>query len=128
MSTEIVDLGRVGRVYRLTATREGPEPTNPPNPPQDDPTPDRPNPHTSPHHTRPRGNPMTTVETNHKLAYTINETARALGLSRSSIYKLINHGELPSSMIGHRRLIFAQDLNDFIQRHRNPNQTGGGAA
>ncbi|MEL7207229.1 MAG: helix-turn-helix domain-containing protein [Actinomycetota bacterium] len=57
----------------------------------------------------------------HKLAYNINEAAQALGVGRSTLYKLINNGALPSTTIGSRRLIFRQDLDEFVERERRRN-------
>jgi excisionase family DNA binding protein len=55
---------------------------------------------------------------NEKLAYQIVEAARATGLSRSSLYRAMNSGALKSFHVGARRLIWAQDLEAFLQRHR----------
>lgn len=40
-----------------------------------------------------------------ELAYSINRTAKALGVGRSTIYKLINTGEIDALKIGRRTLI-----------------------
>ena len=56
-----------------------------------------------------------------KLAYNVNEAAQALGVGRSTLYKLINDGALPSTTIGSRRLIFRQDLDEFVARERRRN-------
>lgn len=49
-----------------------------------------------------------------KLAYSIKEAADAVGLCRSSIYRLMATGELPSIKIGKRRLIAADVLNRLV--------------
>jgi excisionase family DNA binding protein len=49
-----------------------------------------------------------------KIAYTIKETTAAIGLSRSTIYKLIASGELQTIRIGKRRLIRAEALNRLV--------------
>ena len=51
-----------------------------------------------------------------RLAYSIKDAAAALGLSRSTLYKLISDGELPAMRIGGRRLIAASDLQALIAR------------
>lgn len=51
-----------------------------------------------------------------RLAYSMKDAAAALGLSRSTLYKLISHGELPAVRIGGRRLIAASDLKALIAR------------
>ena len=49
-----------------------------------------------------------------KIAYTIKEAAAAIGLSRSTIYKLMASGELQTIRIGQRRLIRAEALNRLL--------------
>lgn len=49
-----------------------------------------------------------------KIAYTIKETTAAIGLSRSTIYKLMASGELQTIRIGQRRLIRAEALNRLL--------------
>lgn len=49
-----------------------------------------------------------------KLAYSIKEAADAVGLCRSSIYRLMATDELPSIKIGKRRLISADVLNRLV--------------
>ena len=66
----------------------------------------------------------TPIASSDRLAYNIKEAAHALSLGRSTIYKLINTGELPSATIGTRRLIFSEDLEAFIQRHRGSDSHG----
>jgi len=60
-----------------------------------------------------------------KMAYQINEAARAAGLSRSGLYRAMNSGALKSFHVGTRRLIWAQDLEAFLQRHRIAEDTTG---
>lgn len=59
-----------------------------------------------------------TTGSSDKLAYTIAETAQALSIGRSTLYKLIQAGELPSVSIGARRVILREDLNDFVNARR----------
>jgi excisionase family DNA binding protein len=49
-----------------------------------------------------------------KIAYTIKEATAAIGLSRSTIYKLMASGELQTIRIGQRRLIPARALNRLL--------------
>lgn len=62
---------------------------------------------------------MSTTETPHdKLLYTINQAAEALCVGRSTIYELINTGELPSVKIGTRRLVARSDVTSFVNNRR----------
>lgn len=49
-----------------------------------------------------------------KIAYTIKEATAAIGLSRSTIYKLMASGELETIRIGQRRLIRAEALSRLL--------------
>lgn len=53
-----------------------------------------------------------------KLAYTINEAAEALGLGRSTLYKLINAGTLETIKIGNRTLILAESLQQIVRSNQ----------
>ena len=44
-------------------------------------------------------------EVNGKLAYSIEEAAAALGISRCLAYELVRQGKIPSIRLGERRLI-----------------------
>lgn len=62
---------------------------------------------------------MKTQPTSHQLttkplAYTIEDASRAVGICRSSIYKLLDSGVLPSVKFGQRRLIEATALEAFL--------------
>jgi excisionase family DNA binding protein len=46
---------------------------------------------------------------------TVAETAAALGLGRSSVYKSINRGEIPAIRIGRRILIVKVRLLQFLE-------------
>ena len=50
-----------------------------------------------------------------QLAYSINETARALSLGRTSIYALINEGRLDAFKLGRRTLIKADSIRRLIE-------------
>lgn len=45
---------------------------------------------------------------------TIPEVAAALGRSRSSVYSLLQHGELPSVRLGSSRRVREADLDAFV--------------
>lgn len=49
-----------------------------------------------------------------KLAYTINEAAAAVGLGRTTIYRLIAEGKLSTVKVGHRTLIPTASLRALI--------------
>lgn len=50
------------------------------------------------------------------LSVGIEESARVLGISRSSVYELIAQGEIKTFKIGRRRLALASELEAFIER------------
>ncbi|OPB16087.1 DNA-binding protein [Pseudomonas fluorescens] len=50
------------------------------------------------------------------LSVSIEDSARVLGISRSSVYELIAQGEIKTFKIGRRRLALASDLEAFIGR------------
>jgi excisionase family DNA binding protein len=54
-----------------------------------------------------------------KLLLTVPEAGRALAISRSKIYDLLNSGDLPSVHIGRSRRVRVSDIEDFVK--------GGGA-
>lgn len=56
-----------------------------------------------------------------KRLLSVADAAEATGLSRSSIYKLIDNGELDSLKIGSRRLVITDSIDRFIDRLRNAN-------
>ncbi len=49
-----------------------------------------------------------------RLAYTVEEAARLLGISRTSAYLAAQRGELPSVLIGRRRLVPREALDRFL--------------
>ncbi len=50
-----------------------------------------------------------------KLAYSINETAKALSLGRTSIYAMIADGRLEAFKLGRRRLVKADSIRRLIE-------------
>lgn len=51
---------------------------------------------------------------NLKVAYSITEAERALGLSHQSVYNELNAGRLRSFKIGRRRFITEEALRDYV--------------
>lgn len=51
-----------------------------------------------------------------KLAYTVDEAARAIGVSRSTVYKLVRAGELETFTWCGRTLILAEVLSRAVHR------------
>ena len=49
-----------------------------------------------------------------RLAYSINDTARALSLGRTSIYAMIADGRLEAFKLGSRTLIKAESIKRLI--------------
>ena len=49
-----------------------------------------------------------------RLAYSINETARALSLGRTSIYTMIADGRLESFKLGRRTLVKADSIRRIV--------------
>lgn len=54
------------------------------------------------------------MNTETRLSYRPNEAARALGISRDTVFKLLASGDLRSLKIGQARLIPADSLRDFL--------------
>jgi excisionase family DNA binding protein len=52
------------------------------------------------------------------LVISINDTAKALGVGRSSIYSLIKDGRLESIKIGRRTLLTTASINRLAQGNR----------
>lgn len=57
-----------------------------------------------------------------KLAYSVEEAAEALGVSRSMVYQLIHQSGFPAVKLRGRRLISAELLAEWVRQ-----QAGGGA-
>jgi excisionase family DNA binding protein len=53
-----------------------------------------------------------------------SEVARILNVSRSLVYKLIQHGELRSVQIGGARRVMQSDLQAFIKANLYPSPDG----
>lgn len=50
------------------------------------------------------------------LAWSIPDSARRIGVGRTSMYALIDAGVVPTITIGRRRLVTDQALCDYIER------------
>lgn len=50
-----------------------------------------------------------------RLAYSIKQAAVMVGLGKSKLYELIRAGELPTVMVGNRRLVRAEALSEFLR-------------
>ena len=57
-----------------------------------------------------------------KLAFTIDESHTALGVSRAYLYRLIADGELKSFSLGRRRLVSRQSILNLIARREAAEQ------
>jgi excisionase family DNA binding protein len=60
-------------------------------------------------------NPSNHTSTAQPLALRVDDAARACGLSRGTLYKLLNRGALRSLKIGNRRLILREDLVSLLE-------------
>ena len=49
-----------------------------------------------------------------RLAYSVDEAARALGVSRELIHDQVRTGRLKSIKVGSRRIIGRQHIDDFL--------------
>jgi excisionase family DNA binding protein len=54
-----------------------------------------------------------------KLAYRISEASVAMGIGKTSIYELINRGELKTIKVAGRRLILKADIEAFLSACRD---------
>ena len=55
-----------------------------------------------------------------KLAYSVDETAQVLGVSRCTVYKLIHRADFPALKVGGRQLISREGLAEWVRK-----QAGG---
>jgi excisionase family DNA binding protein len=53
-----------------------------------------------------------------RLAYTINDFGRMIGLGRSTIYAMISKGEIQVSQVGCRKLISHSEAVALLERSR----------
>lgn len=52
---------------------------------------------------------------NDKIALSVSEAAVLLGVSRPTVYKLVNRQDFPSFMIGTRRMISREGLARWVE-------------
>lgn len=62
------------------------------------------------------------MTTDSRMAYRPNEAARVIGLSRDLIFRAIANGSLRSMKVGGARLITADALRDYLERHEREAQ------
>ena len=53
------------------------------------------------------------------------EAAEVIGLSRSTVYELIAAGDLPSVLVGGRRLIPVAKLHEWVERQADAHSRRG---
>ena len=53
---------------------------------------------------------------NEKLVYSITETARVLGISRPTVYRLLERDSFPAFRIGDRTLVSIKGLAEWVDR------------
>lgn len=51
-----------------------------------------------------------------RLAYSVDEAAAAIGVSRNYVGRLVSSGDLPSFLLGRRRLITTTALTAYLAR------------
>ncbi|MFC7806110.1 helix-turn-helix domain-containing protein [Streptomyces olivaceus] len=47
---------------------------------------------------------------------TVAEAARRMGIGRTTLYKYLSSGEIPSAKVGRLRRVPVEAVNDFLQR------------
>lgn len=55
---------------------------------------------------------------NDAISYSVIGAAKAIGISKTTIWRLVAAGDLPTFKLGHRTLIHADDLKALINRQR----------
>jgi len=50
---------------------------------------------------------------------TVEETIRTLRLGRTRVNEILRSGELVSYKLGHRRLVRVQDVEAWLERHKD---------
>ncbi len=59
---------------------------------------------------------MSNVPQSEKLLFSIKEVAEILGIGRTTVYRLVENGELKSAKIGSRRVFTRGHLEQFCER------------
>ena len=62
-----------------------------------------------------------------KAAYSVNETLALLSIGRTSLYRLVQQGDLPVAKLGKKTLFTAPDLARLLVRLRGDASIGEGA-
>ena len=65
------------------------------------------------------------MQTVTRLTYSIEEVSRILGISRSHAYKAVEIGEIPSIVIGHRKLVSKAVIDEILSAKSNWNRAEG---
>ena len=63
-----------------------------------------------------------------KMAYSIRETAEAIGLHPNTVYELVQEGKIPSIKLGRKILVSKIELAKFLAGHSNQPPAAGAAA
>ena len=50
---------------------------------------------------------------------TVDETIRTLRLGRTRVNEVLHSGDLPSYKLGRRRLVRRQDIEEWLERHKD---------
>lgn len=53
-----------------------------------------------------------------KAAYSVNETLNILSIGRTSLYELVQRGDLPSAKLGRKTLFYATDIAALLTKLR----------
>jgi excisionase family DNA binding protein len=61
-----------------------------------------------------------------KMAYSIRETAEAIGLHPNTVYELVKSGKLPSITLGRKILISKIELQAWLKNGNQPPAAGAG--
>lgn len=64
----------------------------------------------------PAGEPPAPDGPPQKLAYSVDEAAQVLGVSRSTIYTLIHRADFPALKVGNRQLISREGLAEWVRK------------
>jgi putative molybdopterin biosynthesis protein len=54
----------------------------------------------------------------------VNEVAALLGISRPTVYRLARRGDLASYRVGERLRFKPAEIEDYLERNREPAATG----
>jgi excisionase family DNA binding protein len=68
--------------------------------------------------------PVSSIEPNERLAYSVDEAAAITGLSRDLLYDQMRAGNLAYLKVGRRRIITRQHLEAFLTRTTWPPPAG----